>query len=232
MRYSRLALSHQWDRPIAIAGLEKRLIQSFAGVHGGFGVLDDDNPGLLRRSLLWCRGSDEASLEKIDFQVSVPRHSEHRVPPPPTWSWMAYRGGIEYMNLPFDQVKWEENDILSPWSSSPAGTWYSSDSGGAVTGLSVIVRGFDREAVTNPNSALFFDIPADSGGLRPEANCVILGRMKSQKLPEHERLHYVMLVSPWTTQVSRRGLIYRRVGVGYMPGHLIRDAPVILARVH
>lgn len=232
MRYSRLALSHQQDRPIAIAGLEKRLIQSF-GVHGGFGVLDDNSPGLLRRSLLWCRSSEEASLERISFQDNGRQQAVHGLPPPPSWSWMAYRGAIDYLDLPFDKVEWEEHDILSPWSSSEPGTWYSSGSGRGATGLSVNVRAFESTAKERRDSRLVYDITGTkAGGPLRESKCVILGRVKNPGQPVRERLHYVMLVSPSTPQARRGELVYERDGVGYMPGHLIYiDQPAELARV-
>lgn len=234
MRYSRLGFSHQVDRPIAIAGLEKRLIQSL-GVHGGYGVLDDDKPGLLRRSLLWCRGFNEASLERINFDSNERQQVAHGVPPPPSWSWMAHQGGIDYLDLPFDKVEWEDHDILSPWSSAPKGTWYSSDSGRGNTALSVNVRAFRPEAATRTDSHFIFDTPAKSSEFGEDLKCVILGRMKNQgRLPE-ARIHYVMLVVPLGSGMGpgRRGLRYERVGVGHMPGHLIEvDDPAILARLY
>ena len=65
--YSRLGLSIPYDRPVVIHGLQKRLLRTIK-VDGVFGVLDEgETRGLLRRTLLWCRGSDEASLTCIDF---------------------------------------------------------------------------------------------------------------------------------------------------------------------
>lgn len=232
MRYSRLGLSHQEDRPIAIAGLEKRLIQSF-GVHGGYGVLDDDTSGLLRRSLLWCRGSDQASLERINFQSVEQQRIVHGVPPPPSWSWMAYQGGINYLKLPFDQVEWENHDILSPWSSAPKGTWYSSDSGRGSPALSVNVRAFKSEAAARSDSLFIYDNPAKASDFVTGLGCVILGRTKSQAHIQQARTHYVMLVIPMGSGVGQRGLRYERVGVGEMPGYLIElQEPAILARLY
>lgn len=146
---------------------------------------------------------------------------------------MAYRGGIDYLNLPFDQVEWEEHDILSPWSSSPPGTWYSSDSARTVTGLSVIARAFEHSGVKGTDSQLIFDVANDSNEPPLDMRCVILGRMKTLRQHKQERIHYVMVVSPLTSQVARRGLIYKRLGVGYMPGKLIDfDEPGVLARVY
>lgn len=232
MRYSRLGFSHQEDRPIAIAGLEKRLIQSL-DVHGGYGILDDDKPGLLRRSLLWCRGSDEGSLERINFSPNERQQIAHEVPPPPSWSWMAHQGGIDYLDLPFDQVEWEDHDILSPWSSAPKGTWYSSDSGRDSVALSVIVRAFQPEATTRMDSMFIYDNPKMAYGLGAELKCVILGRNKSHDHIRQTRIHYVMLVIPQDPAPEHRGLRYERVGVGYMPGHLIElQGPTILARLY
>lgn len=214
-RYSRLKLSHQVDRPIAIAGLEKRLIHSFK-VHGGFGVLDDDKPGLLRRSLLWCRGEDKF-LERIDFGANQQQHVAHEVPPPPSWSWMAYRGAIEYLSPPFNEVEWESEDILSPWANAEAGTWmYSGDSRQQRTGLSVNVRAFKAaEAATRADSKLIFDSEVDSSGSGPSLKCVIMGRMKGSHQNGQSRIHYIMLVRP--TCFGK----YERIGVGYLPGDLI-----------
>ena len=58
--YSKLELSYSTDRPVAIRGLEKRLLRAL-DTKGGYGVFDI----YLRRGLLWQR--DQASLERIDF---------------------------------------------------------------------------------------------------------------------------------------------------------------------
>lgn len=220
MLYSRLAFSYDHDRPIAIAGLEKRLVQSF-GVYGGFGVLDDGRPGLLQRSLLWCRGSEEASLEKIRFDGHDQLQVTHETPPPPSWSWMAYKGGIEYLNLPFGEVDWEEIDILSPWSTSLPGTWYSSDPDTGPTGLSVIARKFEFGDNERVDERLIYDTPELTGsgsGLK----CVVLGRTKNSGQEVRDSTHYVLLVRPKVPQVNRGGPFYERAGVGYMPGNRIR----------
>ncbi|RSL60534.1 hypothetical protein CEP53_005420 [Fusarium sp. AF-6] len=53
VRYSKLALSFAFDRPIAIKGLENRLLSTF-NTTGGYGVLDR----YFHRSLLWKRGGE------------------------------------------------------------------------------------------------------------------------------------------------------------------------------
>lgn len=219
-RYSRLQFSHNSDRPIAIAGLEKRLIHSH-NIRGGFGVLDDENHGLLRRSLSWRRADSQVGLEKIDFSGVIGLSAT--VPKPPTWSWMAYNGAIEYMDLPFDQVDWEKQDIVSPWSTSPLETWsYSGDSSNFPLGLKVLARQFDggKAADILEDATIVLDVPqVDNLALE----CVILGSLKS---PDHrsrdERIHFVLLVTIEEPQGHHRGLrIYNRAGVGSMPGRLI-----------
>src|SRR5438477_11418672 len=80
-RFSNLQLSFPEDRPVAIKGLETRLIRTF-GTTGGFGIFDI----YLHRCLLWQRSGD--TLRRI------PSFRGGQVP---SWSWMAYTGGIRYL---------------------------------------------------------------------------------------------------------------------------------------
>jgi hypothetical protein len=217
MQYSRLAFTRQSDRPIAIAGLEKRLIQSF-GVHGGFGILDNDSLGMLRRSLLWHRGAGEKSLQKIDFGVLG------KVPPPPTWSWMAHRGGIDYLDPPFGKIEWEAKEIRSPWSPEAVGVWYSSDEAGTVE-LSAVARDFDRNSVEDRNDAkIIYDVPPPTDWEGEEVKCVVLGKLESTGSADRQlenRKHWIMVVLVMPSRVAPRKQICKRVGVGYVPGKLI-----------
>ncbi|KAF4938928.1 Serine/threonine-protein kinase ULK3 [Colletotrichum fructicola] len=99
-RYSDLALTSKGDRPIAIRGLEMRLIRTFKTV-GGFGMFEC----YLHRCLLWHRSG--LHLKRIDKNL----FRGDRVP---SWSWMAYDGGIRYLNVPLGGVSWA-SDIVSPF---------------------------------------------------------------------------------------------------------------------
>lgn len=148
---------------------------------------------------------------------------------------MAYQGGIDYLDLPFDRIDWEEHDILSPWSSYQPGTTSSSSSGkkNILLGLSVIPRRFDIETVPRKDSMLIYDTPSSSVGAPPGLKCVILGKMRKSLRPEHERLHYVMLVRPRLSTGTNSKMVYERVGVGYMPGYLIHvDGPAPVEMVY
>lgn len=221
-RYSRLQFSRDQDRPVAIAGLEKRLIHSL-NIKGGFGVLDDKGNGLLRRSLLWHRAADQPRLEKITFHQAPGLAST--VPNPPTWSWMAYKGAIEYLDLPFDQIEWEERELVSPWLSSAMRTWsYSRDSSVGPLGLRVFTRRFDVEKAlaTGDGARMMLDTPGAVDELALE--CVVLGRQKSPGQESwKDKFHFVLLVTFEALQDELHGpWVYKRAGAGYMPGSFIR----------
>lgn len=220
-RYSRLQFSHIHDRPIAIAGLEHRLIRDLK-IRGGFGVLDEERHGLLRRSLLWHRADTQPGLEKIDF--SSASGSLSTLSRPPTWSWMAYEGAIDYLHPEFDQVDWETQEIVSPWSSSPLETWsYSGDSSRAPLGLRVVARKFDATDIPkmSEDRIVMLDSPHVS---KPELECVILGRFKKSGKSEarEAQIHLVMFVRFQENLDGPRDVrVYHRAGVGSVPGSLI-----------
>jgi hypothetical protein len=99
-QYSSMALTFPVDRPVAIRGLEKRLIRALDTI-GGYGVFDK----FLHRGLLWERAGP--NLKRIEFP-------NERYRPIPSWSWMAYDGSIRYMEIPGGQVSWA-TDIISPF---------------------------------------------------------------------------------------------------------------------
>lgn len=220
-RYSHLQFSHSVDRPVAIAGLENRLIRDL-NIRGGFGVLDDERHGLLRRSLLWRRAEGQLSLTKIDFRLA--NELRATVPTPPSWSWMAYEGPIEYMDLPFNQVHWDERSIVSPWSNSPLETWsYGGDRSTVPLGLNVLARRFDDEkrvSMFQEEIVMLDDPQVTKLGLE----CVILGRLDGlvRQDSRDEQIYFVILVSVDNLQSEIQGLIvYHRVGVGSVPGRVI-----------
>lgn len=223
-RYSRLDFSNFQDRPVAIAGLEQRLI-SRLGLRGGFGMLDDAGPGLLRRSLLWRRAEDEAELNVIDF--SSGNDGSSSLDSPPTWSWMAYRGAIGYLDIPFDQVVWETKDVESPWSTSGLGTWsYSRDISAEPRKLKVVARDFDSAgaaaALATGTAYIIIDMPSQFLLQDHSLKCVVLGRLRSGAGDViKDTRHFVMLVKP-TAGPEANFRAYFRVGVGYMPGSVIR----------
>lgn len=228
-KYSRLELSHDTDRPVAIAGIEKHLIFSF-DIRGGFGVLDDGNRGLLWRSLLWRRAQNARSgLKRIEFQSL--KGAAVAIIPPPSWSWMAYTGAIDYLDLPFNEVDWEEHDICSWWSRGTGKSWsYSGDKLTCPLELTVHGRPLDLQAAMNSDTAsIDLDDPDKMDELDSSLKCVVLGRLKDQvKDSSYARIHYILLVTLTAPQGGGSSLIYNRVGVGYLPGALIDFAEQVV----
>lgn len=87
-QYSRLELTYNTDRCVAIAGLEAAIARS-RNCKSVYGILDQ----FLYQSLSWRR-SDGCSMRPIDYKsVQLP-----------SWSWMAYEGSIDYMETASDNV--------------------------------------------------------------------------------------------------------------------------------
>jgi hypothetical protein len=195
-RYSRLALSYSTDRPIAIRGLEKRLI-SVLGTKGGYGVFDI----YLGRGLLWQR--DQGSLERIDFS-NKEKEAQELVP---SWSWMAYTGSIRYLNIPGGGVEWDQwgQDIISPWKHATDGVKVSPQ-------LQAIVRDID---VVEPGAQIFLDEPNRTFG-RP-FKCVIVGSSKTSTQGRY-REYYALIVIPVD---QGEGNFYERAGVAFLHHHQI-----------
>jgi hypothetical protein len=109
--YSRLHLDRAEDRPIAMHALERWILR-VGNFEGGYGILVDaelnDVSVIPHRTLLWQRDKEVTpSMTRIDF----PADFDHL---PPTWSWMAYEGAIDYMDIPYDNVDWESDNIRMP----------------------------------------------------------------------------------------------------------------------
>lgn len=91
--YSQLGITKSTDKPVAISGLEQRLASTF-GTRCSYGVFEK----YLHRSLLWQRsGSTRMN------QIPYPNDTDV-----PSWSWMAYDGKIEYLEIDSGQVGWNE----------------------------------------------------------------------------------------------------------------------------
>jgi hypothetical protein len=158
-RYSKLAFTKIDDRPVAISGLEKRLLRTF-GTVGGYGILEL----YLHRSLLWKR------LDKPLVRINSLRCQ--RIP---SWSWMAYTGAINYMEIPFGKAEWSE-DIQSPFSNHDskkllAGAETRSDR----RELRAVVRDFIHR-----RGDLFFDEPDRQFDKEKKLRCVIFGKQKAK----------------------------------------------------
>lgn len=215
-KYSRLGLTRDYDRPVAIAGLQKRL-QSTIEVGGDFGILDArDTRGLLRRTLLWRRGLGVSSIKPIDF----PNSKGH--PPIPSWSWMAYNGGIDYLNLGFDHWDWEY--LQSPWNQQHERKIAEVDLDTSKITLVAYAQACNLDAASGRELELYLDNPER---LQSKPWCAVLGKAKNPP-NENDHRHCVLLVSQTLDRKSHSNRIHKRIGVAIVPGRcLSQDTEII-----
>ncbi|KAF2496438.1 HET-domain-containing protein [Lophium mytilinum] len=208
-QYSRLAFSHNADRPVAIAGIENRLKKAL-GVGGNYGVFDDGpGGGLFHRGLLWQRGEDEESLTPIHFTDG----GNWRVP---TWSWMAYDGGIDYLDPPFDSAEWETTDVRPP---KRFGDFAGFEDGAIM--LPAIVRDFSVARRGIDEVKLVYDTDKRDGIDRQRPQCVVVAKSKTE-MTAREKTYYVLIVVPSSALHGFPSeTMYVRVGVGRMLGKYI-----------
>jgi hypothetical protein len=234
--YSRLNFTRDDDRPFAIAGIEKRLQEAY-NTAGGYGIFDDGpDGGLFHRSLLWKRSDGDKDDEKtpIDRErgtmrlIHFPLERNIRVP---SWSWMAYTGGIEYTDPPWQSADWEKDEISPPWTREDDGTQGTQSAPHNLDmALKVVVRDFNLAGRLKDEVFLTYDIEKTaSDGQRTQ--CVIVARSRTEHLVRN-KIHYVLLVAAENRLMNRGDKIYKRVGAGFMPGKYIAlDGPGVLAKI-
>jgi hypothetical protein len=208
-QYSRLAFTRYVDRPIAIAGLEKRLQRAF-GTRGRYGVFDDGDKtdsGLFHRSLLWSREQNGQFLKAIDFTAG---HKSHL----PSWSWMAYEGGIDYTDPPYKSAIWETRELIPPWT---RGQYADPDTVDEDVGLAAVARDFSLAGRIESEVQVAYD--TEQSGEGKKVQCVIVARSKTGI--DSRKRFYVLLVIPTEGETEDGCKKYKRVGAGFMLGKYI-----------
>ncbi|KAK1826462.1 HET-domain-containing protein [Podospora conica] len=207
-QYSRLDFTRITDRSIAVVGLEQRMVRDFKA-WGGYGVFDDKSSSLLPRSLLWRR-TDPAEMLKPLRRILPESHL-------PSWSWMAYDGPIDYLDVPFGEVDWFEGDIWSPWSGE------RQEPGE----LRIAGRYFLKEPVAPNSEHVEFELVLDDEDATTEKweywRCMLAGRRKAKALPLSQRTHYILIVAQVPSRSGEDASNWERIGVGMMPGEFISD---------
>ncbi|KAH7095139.1 heterokaryon incompatibility protein-domain-containing protein [Paraphoma chrysanthemicola] len=216
-QYSRLSFTRWQDRPIAIAGLEKRLQRAFS-TKGRYGIFDDGNRadgGLFHRSLLWRREwkvveeKDGEPLEAISFPAQSNMHV-------PTWSWMAYKGGIDYTDPPYNSATWETRELIPPWTQ---GGYHDPEANEDVA-IAAVARDFDLKGHDPKEVKIAYDTENTTEGQRVQ--CVIVARSNDTR-SDQDRRYYVLLVIPTKDKPDDgKGAKYKRVGAGFMLGKYIK----------
>lgn len=227
-RYSRLAFSHIEDRPFAIEGVENRLRKAYS-TKGGYGIFDDGpGKGLFHRSLLWQRGEDEPPLPGLSAIMFPPGRNVSV----PTWSWMAYRGGIDYLDPPFEKTDWEKADIHPPWTRHSGETAPAAETTHHEAGVELVAtaRDFNVAGSRVNEVKIVYDTERDrSDGSRVQ--CVVVAKSKDGRT-DAEKRHYVLIVAPTKLTAAGGDKIYKRVGAGYILGKYIGlEKPGIPVRI-
>ena len=228
-QYSRLEFTHIQDKPFAIAGMESRLCKAYQ-VKGAYGVFDDGpGNGLFHRSLLWRRGESEPlpGLSAIIF----PPTSGIRIP---SWSWMAYRGSIDYLDPPFEKTVWEEKDISPPWTRvGGRGHAVETTDRDANIELVAIARNYNVAGCSIGEVKLIYDTERTrSDGDSSRVQCVIVAKSKEAGT-DKDRMHYVIIVVSTNAKGAGGDHVYKRVGAGYMLGkYIVLDEPGTPMRIH
>jgi hypothetical protein len=219
-QYSRLDFSHDEDRPFAIAGLEARL-QRALNTMGDYGIFDDGNTadgGLFHRSLLWQRG-EEAGDPEFMSPIPFPKNRNIQLP---SWSWMGYKGGIDYTDPPWDSAEWETKELIAPWTKGNAtlATLATPVPRTSPVAFSARVRDFDVRGRRYDEVKLEYDTGKTSLFENQQPQCVVVAKSKDTKVPNEKRF-YVLLVASTREVDAEDELIYKRVGAGYMLGKFI-----------
>jgi len=211
--YSRLGITVPTDKSLAIAGLEKRLAEVF-GTRCCFGVVER----YLHRSLLWERSREEKQRRENNKgsvgRITYPEGSEV-----PSWSWMAWERGVDYLDIDTQGVEWDQDVSLAEDGKT----------------LRARVRRFSKSCRTERNdscSVVVFEDGAkrgDSGWIRFDRKrrvhlrkhrCVVVGREETSYRPgllarSRDGWDYYVLVVAQVEIGGRR--VFERIGVGCIP---------------
>jgi hypothetical protein len=185
--YTKRDLTEKRDRRFAISGLEER-IASVLGCDSKYGIFQQ----YIHRNLLWQ--SFDNKLERIAYDYHVP-----------SWSWMAYSGGIRFMEILWNEVDWIIDDHLR-FDKEHEYDHAVIASLGEIKHCTMERDGkkydvFCRER--KKRGWIQYDVEDGKGLYR--GHCVVIGKKRKDDIDEY----YILLVGP--TGVDDE---YRRIGVG------------------
>ncbi|KAF3050480.1 hypothetical protein E8E11_003748 [Didymella keratinophila] len=205
-QYTRLGFSHKEDRPVAIQGLMDRLTSAFkkrshAGVFESF----------WGRCLLWQRAQEVPALTWIP-------PGEHTKKLPPSWSWMAVDGPIDFLQPKGGGVEWKEADIVLPFPKQSMGSSLQPNpqslptTNGNATSDTIRATAFDFKTGVGDMTETILSYDDGRNHVNGEVKCIIV----ATKLDKAN--HYVLLVS---SAVHTTSATHERVGVAYLPESFI-----------
>lgn len=179
----------------------------------------DDGRSLFQRSLLWQRGREVPPMAKIPSNPSL------RVP---SWSWMGYDGGIDFLDLPLGGVEWLSDAIKSPWTTEATNTWHTGDGKEFVELDAWAWRFKPGDVSREPREEL--ELLCDTEDVvdweAKDLMCVVVG-IEKRRCALHERTHFVLVITRSKETLQSQGGVdyYERFGVGHIKGkHLDRKS--------
>jgi hypothetical protein len=182
-----------------MTGLEARIARA-RGCQSRYGIFKQ----YLYRTILWQRSGEK--MERIRYEPPVA----------PSWSWMAYDGGIQFMDIPFSDVDWNDDFPFNNWFDKLR---FSKHKCALITNVCVF-RNCSLEqrdtsfAILDSSKAergqIQYDVEA-SEDLHAE-RCVVIGRESDpNNSGSTNRKCYILVVGQ--TGVDDE---YRRLGVGWI----------------
>ena len=145
---------------------------------------------------------------------------------------MAYRGGIDYLDPPFEKTDWEKADIHPPWTRHSGETAPAAETTHHEAGIELVAtaRDFNVAGSRVGEAKIVYDTERDrSDGSRVQ--CVVVAKSKEGRT-DAEKRHYVLIVAPTKLTAVGGDKICKRVGAGYILGKYIGlDKPGIPVRI-
>jgi hypothetical protein len=204
--YSRRGLTEKTDRSTAISGLENRIAQA-KKCETRFGIFQS----FLHRSLLWQR-PEERNTDRIGYKTQIV----------PSWSWMAYNGSIQFMDIAFGKVEWVRSLRFNKRNRY---RWFNKKWKPA---LVTDISSFRNCSVKQSESGctILDSGGAERGGIQYDVEtherldferCVVVGRDWGYFQSDAEERKYYILVVRSTGMENE----YTRVGAGWIRGDYV-----------
>ncbi|CZT45597.1 uncharacterized protein RSE6_05918 [Rhynchosporium secalis] len=168
------------------------------------------------RCLLWKR--DDSGDSKTAGLKRIPAPPNTKAPP--SWSWMAYEGGMSYPYPPEARTSWNEKSVELQLTGTADTSWLYAET---TLKLSAPLMGFDDQEKTKDGD---YELTYDNHDERKAKGkkCVIIGSLQDKDQAE-KGLHFILVVKPATTHGGSD--TWELIGAGKLHGRFIQDMKAI-----
>ncbi|KAM7213763.1 Heterokaryon incompatibility protein (HET) domain containing protein [Rhypophila decipiens] len=224
--YSRRGVTDERDRLNAILGLTARM-ETYFGVGGRYGVFQGV---CLARLLLWRRN--------LGGKIEYPPNDgeDEKLKPPPSWSWMAYPGEIEFL-VKLDggfrvainhdlfmqgngrQIKFKARTLIANLSCSPCSGDYWNTGGQE---FDICLKEDDESHHRRAVGKLWADQTLDPHSTEQTINkVVVIGHGAKDDVGNSGTMVWVIFLKSAPHKLWDRGNYYERIGVGRLRADVI-----------